>query len=366
MPDSGDLLNRHFEKASFGGYKAADVDSFMNELSIKLSQSGREVTELKSRLGAAEKKIADFESQEESLKSTLLSAQRLADKIKKEAEEKAEVTIQNAKIKAENLIDCAQSEIEMRLNEAERIKKEVSDFKLSVMRLYKEQLELINEIPAEKPVNSGKPETAADQSAPQAEVAAIKPEAPAESSNSLKQEPNLSADISADAFKKPAEKPAPAADGDTCEFVLGKHAFGAGAAQKTVKTTALPRKPVTIPEKIQEARHTEDEQTAINEAAATAAVTTASDGGAAKQAKPDDKVKEESFDEPVKAAPAVKLNLRYNEKTGEYEPIGALENDISQDGEDGGGLRFGADYNLHTDSFSESDNKAGRRSPWHK
>ncbi len=134
MPTPGDLLNRRFEKASFGGYKSSEVDSFMVEAASVISQMNRETAELKRKLEAAEKKLVSFEDEEENIKGALLNAQRLADRMIKDAQTKADLTIRDAQIKAENIVDKSQGEIMLRHDEAEQIKQEVSDFKSKIMR----------------------------------------------------------------------------------------------------------------------------------------------------------------------------------------------------------------------------------------
>jgi cell division initiation protein len=315
MPTYGDLLNRRFEKVSFGGYKTADVDSFMAELSTTLSQSGRETTELKRKLEAAEKKIEKFESEEENLKNTLLNAQKLADSIVKEAQEKADIALmqaqekaglmtQSAQFKAENVIDCAQSEIEMRKEEASRLKREISDFKLSVMRLYKAQLELISEIPSEDPPAQPVEEKEEVQVPPQEED--ILPGSSSAETNSV------------ETIENPPKEENPAAEENI--------AFEEAAVTES-EATAEPQVPV-------------EEETA------------------------EEPTRPQETEEEQKPMRTVKLNLRYNEKTGEYEPISQPLDDkdkLRQD-KDGDGLKFGADYNIRTDSFNGG---SGRR-PWRK
>lgn len=151
MPAPSDFLNKKFEKSGFSGYKMADVDSFMVDVASVISQQNREIKELKRRLDSSEKRVANFESEEESLKTTLLSAQRLADSIVRDANTKAELTLRDAQIKAERIADKAERDISGRKAEAENLRKEIIEFRNSIFKLYREHIELLNKIPVEDP-----------------------------------------------------------------------------------------------------------------------------------------------------------------------------------------------------------------------
>ena len=318
MPDVGQLLNKRFEKSGFGGYKAADVDAFMAELAASLRDTGHETAELKRKLGAAENRLKDYEEEQESLKNTLLNAQRLADKMTRDAQQRAEEIIRSAQIKSENLIDCALSEVEMRKTEAERIKKDVFDFKIAVMHLYKAQLELIRDIPAED----------ASESAAEPDMA------------ENAEEPDLTIPEAAAPVIEQKPAPQPAQD-KTAEQPL---------AQEEIKMPESPVQPSTPAEKRfsavpQRMGKPEEPATPTLEPSVP---------------EPEEQTMAEAAAVQVEAAPevepSVRLNLRFNEKTGEYEPIGQEPPQTSGDG-----LRFGAGYDLYTDSFGEDQDKRTQR-----
>lgn len=361
MPTSGDLLNRRFEKAGFGGYKAADVDSFIADLADTLSQNGREISELKRKLEAAENKLKNYENEEESLKSALLNAQRLADKIVneanekadalvKDAEEKAEITLRDAKIKVENLIDCAQSEITMRKEEAQRLKREVTDFKLSVMRLYKAQLELISEIPAENspaPVAKQDEKIEEDSNEQQEKETVTEPETKPQE---IIKTPEKAEDT------KVADK--------TQENEVAKSPDELSEQTKSKPDSQeVSQEPQAKQEKPKECAVAQPVKTVYPQSKTPAETPEES---AQKEEQPPEV--ERAQKEAAATMRTVKLNLRYNEKTGEYEPIDTPTNDdgktgglFTKKGKNGDGLKFGADYNIRTDSFNDGFGRRGLR-----
>lgn len=311
MPTSDDLLNRRFEKSGFGGYKAADVDNFMAELANVLSQKNREILELKRRLLEAQNRLREYQSEEESLKTALLNAQRLADKIVNEAnakadavigeaEDKAQAMLRSAKLKAENLIDCAQSEIDIRKQEAQRLKQEITDFKLSVMRLYKSHLELINEIPAEYPPEEDDEQGQDMEPEPEAQQREADSAAEEKDAEENKAQENTEANAQNEPSTQAQNEPKTNEAAENAQI---------NAPGNTVSPTAQPgrtaypiRTQAATPEKPQEAAQEEPSQ-------------------GQPQAEPLPQEAELAHKEAAAAMPAVKLNLRYNEKTGEYEPI---------------------------------------------
>jgi hypothetical protein len=64
-------------------------------------------------------------------------------------------------------------------------------------------------------------------------------------------------------------------------------------------------------------------------------------------------------------AATVMLNLRYNQKTGEYEPIDAPKSfdlsDFSAEQNEKGSIKFGAAYDISTDSFKDGTSRHGSK-----
>lgn len=316
MPVGGELLKKHFEKSGFGGYKTADVDSFMAELKVECSSADREITELKRKLETAEKKISDYESSEDSLKNTLLSAQKLADKIVRDAraqadkllretKESAELTINDAHIKAEKTIKSLDGEIELRKMEAAKIRNEVSNFKLSIMRLYKTHLELINELPSQ-PDRTDDGESRQNEKTGQDE----KRDVGEDIKNSHPQSQN----------------PEPPANAAKAESALEGH---------------------TPKDKPQEPKDAALQQKKNRENSGERPEPESADNI------PGDRNGETIAESGSESSDKIKLNLRYNEKTGEYEPIGSDYAPI-----DNSGMEFGSNYHIGSGS---SDEKSGKR-----
>jgi len=116
------LHDVEFREAKRGGYNTQDVDDFLERLAVGLERQEAQFREARQRLEAAEARIADAERRaaeaeqrattttdaDETLKRTLVLAQRTADAAIREAEEEAARTLSSAQEQAARLLADAQ------------------------------------------------------------------------------------------------------------------------------------------------------------------------------------------------------------------------------------------------------------------
>lgn len=87
---------RVFAKASFGGYNMAQVDEFLDTLIGDYKGLFEENSNLKGKMKVLVDKIEEYRSTEDAMRATLLSAQKMADSMVKDAEEKRNRALQDA------------------------------------------------------------------------------------------------------------------------------------------------------------------------------------------------------------------------------------------------------------------------------
>ena len=83
-----EVSERAFQKASFGGYNMAQVDEFLDVLTGDYSTLYSENAVLKSKMKVLVDKVEEYRSTEEAMRKALMTAQRMADDLVKEAEQK--------------------------------------------------------------------------------------------------------------------------------------------------------------------------------------------------------------------------------------------------------------------------------------
>ena len=91
-----EVSERAFAKASFGGYNMAMVDEFLDLLTADYSALYNENAVLKSKMKVLVDKVEEYRSTEEAMRKALMTAQRMADELVREAEEKKAAMLRDA------------------------------------------------------------------------------------------------------------------------------------------------------------------------------------------------------------------------------------------------------------------------------
>lgn len=190
-----EIRDVQFRKAG-RGYKAEDVDIFVDQIAADFEIIMREITNLKGENNRLNEEIKNTACSQSSLQNVLISAQRLADQIVEEAKQKAEEILTDAQKNANEITrqieidkeNCdkniteanksAQAEIENLLKESlrkseamkaaakdsvereqilfDKLKTEIVSFKSQIMDMYKEHLGMFSQIPDEVPFDAAR------------------------------------------------------------------------------------------------------------------------------------------------------------------------------------------------------------------
>lgn len=152
-------------------YRDTDVDDFVDQCADTVQALTARIDELNQKMEVLADKLVEYRNEEDSIRSALLSAQRLGDSIVREAKQKAELMLDDARIKADKIKENARREIGDEELELKRVQKEVSDFKAKLLDVYRQHLSLIDLLPEvkEEDVHAAE-ESAAAEAASAAEM----------------------------------------------------------------------------------------------------------------------------------------------------------------------------------------------------
>lgn len=178
-----DIRNVTFDR-SMRGYRAEQVDKFLTQVAGEFERMEREKEDIEKKLYILAEKVDQYRNDEETLKTALMNAQRMGESVIYEARQKAETIVYDANTKASRVKDEAAQTVADAEAELHRIKMEVTNFKKSMLDLYRQHIELISAIPEEHhidvseedeeaPAETAQPEQAqpeAVQEAPEEEV----------------------------------------------------------------------------------------------------------------------------------------------------------------------------------------------------
>lgn len=107
-----EVSERAFPKASFGGYNMAQVDEFLDVLTEDYSALYSENAVLKSKMKVLVEKVEEYRSTEEAMRKALMTAQRMADELVKEAQDQRDQILQQAKDEADKQVEAVRKEVE--------------------------------------------------------------------------------------------------------------------------------------------------------------------------------------------------------------------------------------------------------------
>jgi len=178
---------------AMGGYKADDVDVFLDKIESDYSEFERIVGEYELKIQTLGAEIEGFKNSQSSIQNVLVSAQTLADQIVKEAKDKSVEIIKQAEsnieaitarekelsvafeLKAQEqknvlekelsgMVESAQKKAEAITAAAEervahqqmlfdRLKVEIASFKTAISAKYKEHLEILTGLPESVPAD---------------------------------------------------------------------------------------------------------------------------------------------------------------------------------------------------------------------
>ena len=103
-----DLRQQKF-KSAMRGYDRGEVDALLTEVADDYEGAIREADRLRQEVARLEDLLAEHRSEEKSLKNTLVSAQRLADEMRETADRDAQRVMRDAEARADLLVQKAQS-----------------------------------------------------------------------------------------------------------------------------------------------------------------------------------------------------------------------------------------------------------------
>lgn len=106
-----------FPRATLGGYNMAAVDVFLDKLTGDYTELYQENAALKSKMKVLVDKMEEYHSMEDTMRSTLLTAQKMANNMIKEAEEKRAIILEETEKKRAQLLDEAEADARVRMRE---------------------------------------------------------------------------------------------------------------------------------------------------------------------------------------------------------------------------------------------------------
>lgn len=145
-----------FTKAVMGGYNMAMVDEFLDELTDDYTALYKENAALKAKMKVLVEKVEEYRATEDSMRATLLTAQRMADSIVREAEGKRDEILAQAESGAQEKIAGCQRELAAAEDRLQQGQRELAKFIAASRELCARELHFLEQLPA-APVEQEQP-----------------------------------------------------------------------------------------------------------------------------------------------------------------------------------------------------------------
>lgn len=142
-----EVSEKAFPKASFGGYNMASVDEFLDVLTEDYTALYKENAALKAKMKVLAEKVEEYRETEDAMRSTLLTAQKMATQLVQEAETKKQQILSEAADEAAakvSHIQAATRDAQQRLQIA---KESLGDFIRQSLEIVEGQASFLKALP---------------------------------------------------------------------------------------------------------------------------------------------------------------------------------------------------------------------------
>ena len=144
-----DIENKKFP-TKFKGYDDAEVDAFLDQITIDYERLYKENAELRAQVEENRKDLEHYRNVERTLQNTLVMAQTTAEDIKMNAQSRAEQIIRDAQSEARKATEeITKEEFEIR-RRTEELKRQFSVYKAKMEALLISQLEILQDKESEE------------------------------------------------------------------------------------------------------------------------------------------------------------------------------------------------------------------------
>jgi cell division initiation protein len=140
-----DVQHKEFKK-SIQGYAREEVDQFLDDIIEQLEADVEERTRLETLVAELQEKVSHFKAMEDSLRSTLVLAQRTADELKASAHKEVDLIKQRAKLDVEEDLRNVRQQIAEAKAELQRVNDKSVAAKHDLRNFLTRQLDLLDDV----------------------------------------------------------------------------------------------------------------------------------------------------------------------------------------------------------------------------
>lgn len=132
-------------------YKIEEVDDFLDEVALEVEALQKENAALQAQVAACQEKEKRIAEMEQTLRDTLITAQRAAEDVIRASKEKAAAIVKDSELEGRRIVEDAELRSEAAVQRREAIERDVAGVKALIRRVLGEQLRLLEESYPDQP-----------------------------------------------------------------------------------------------------------------------------------------------------------------------------------------------------------------------
>jgi cell division initiation protein len=143
-----EIQQKQFRVRFFRGLDAKDVESFLQKVADLMSAHLKQIDELKRELDGKERQLGEHREREQTLKNTLVSAQKTVEQMKVNAQKEAKLLVSEAEVKAERILNNAHNRLAQIHEDIAELKRQRTQFELKLratIETYQKMLDMQKE-----------------------------------------------------------------------------------------------------------------------------------------------------------------------------------------------------------------------------
>lgn len=161
------IISRYFSKKVFGGLDEFEVRDFLHVLAEEVRHLSQLTKDQNKKITDQEELIQDYRDREHILKQSISSAQEVANRIRKDAENQAQLILEKSQDKSSSLIQDARHSLQTVYRDIADLKRVHLQFKTNLKATLEAQLEMLEQGPAFSGLSHFQTEKIEDQSQPE-------------------------------------------------------------------------------------------------------------------------------------------------------------------------------------------------------
>jgi len=137
-----DITQKQFRKR-LRGYEPEEVEAFLSLVAVEFEALVKEVVALREENQRKHEALAEHKGRERALQETLVTAQKASEEIRDAARKEAEITISDAELQAEKIVQGAHARFLRIVDDINELKRQRVQFEASVRALVESHLKLM-------------------------------------------------------------------------------------------------------------------------------------------------------------------------------------------------------------------------------